>query len=88
MIGKYRNLEEEKIPGSWMIRGGFSGEGELWLDLEEGAYDWNGCKVGGRGKHWFFEEEVWPESIGTDTGMSQASLGSRDQLSLPERSVL
>lgn len=33
----------------------------------------------GRRERWVFEEEVWPESKGTETGMNQASLGGRDR---------
>lgn len=43
---------------------------------------------GGREGHWLFEEEIRPESKGTETGMSEASLGSRDELSLLERRAL
>ena len=42
---------------------------------------------GGRERPWFLEEEVWPESKGTETGMSEASLDSRDKLSLSERGL-
>lgn len=57
------------------------------MDLEEGAYNWNGHKGEEEGTA-LAEEGMWPESRGTEPGMSWASLGSRGKLSLPEKRVL
>lgn len=52
----------------------------------EEAYDQNGCM--GRALGLWGRKYVWPESKGTETGMSQASSGGRDGISLPESRVL
>lgn len=56
----------------------------------EEAYDQNGCMVAGEGRALglWGRKYVWPESKGTETGMSQASSGGRDGISLPGSRVL
>lgn len=44
--------------------------------------------MGAEGGNWLLEEEVQPESEDMEAGMSQASLGSRDKISLPDRRLL
>lgn len=55
-----------KNPFNLVIREGFSGAGELWLDLEEGSFQLERMQGGRAGRAWFFEEEGWPESKGTE----------------------